>query len=1388
MQPLPQKAINDWIAQIKLSRCEHQYGLRKNLDRLKRSNKAEEIASFESKLEMSGAKVAEYKALIPKIIFPESLPISQRKNEIGDLIQSNQIIILAGETGSGKTTQLPKICLELGYGCRGLIGHTQPRRIAARTVADRIASELKTKLGDTVGYQVRFKDVSGDKTQIKLMTDGVLLAEFQRDPFLSKYEVIIIDEAHERSLNIDFLLGLLKPLCIKRPDLKLIITSATIDLDKFANHFTQAGKPAPVLEVSGRTYPVQTIYQPPVEDRASLSELICSSVKTIIRNEAKGLYQTSGDILIFCAGEREIRNAAQVLRQAHLPVDVLPLYSRLSVTEQNKVFHPTHQRKVVLATNVAETSITVPGIAYVIDPGLARISRYSFRSKIQRLPIEAISQASANQRMGRCGRVRNGVCIRLYSEEDFHAREEFTPAEILRSNLASVILKTLRLRIHDIDKFQFIDKPDSRLLNDGYKLLQELGAIGNSPKPARLSAPKPASLGAPKPGRLSDSKSENSNSYKLTKIGQQMSGLPIDPRYARILIAAQQNNCLRDALILVSVLSIQDPRERPADKQQAADQSHRLIQHPQSDFFSYLHLWQAINNSRDELSNAAFKKYCLKQYWSIARIFEWRELYRQLSGICRDLGWKAEPWVKIKLPEQQDQARPSKLKQNSSEQFDERYEAIHRSLLNGLTSNIATKDVDEQYIATRSRKVQLFPSSSQAKRKPKWIVAAEFMETSRVFMLTVAQIKPEWLIESAHHLCRYSYSSPSYEARSGTVKALRKTLLYGLTLKDKERVNYGPINQGEAHQIFIQSALVEGRYQAKRNLPENSFLIHNQKLVSDIEKLETKTRRRNLLVDEQIIRIFYEQRVPAEINNRTAFQKWLSPENNVDLKLNPAELLLTDIDEHEVAQFPDHIEVHGKQIAIIYRFSPGQEADGVTMVVPITVLAPFPDHIGDWLVPGLLKEKCIALIRSLPKPIRRNFAPAADSIDRIMPLLEIQEKALHQQLGECLHRQTGVSVKADDFELSKLDNYYRMNYRVLDTDGSLVDESRNLAELKQDYAQAVQKSVHADHSPARSKFERHGLQNWDFGELQKTVEYQHQGMTVQAFGMLKVMDDQSISLLIHDDQSTAHYQTQRAILELAKVTLANSTQKQSYRYLQKELFTNTGKTEKKEAGLNALATQLKSVALSKPAQLKAQWSDEIILAALQHSCFAESAHAIRNADQFHTALSRGGKLWVPTAIELESAAITAFEIRDTILHKLNLTKADSIEVDTALEDIKAQIYRLFDPTFLRFTSLAQLRQYPRYLKAVESRLDKLGVANQHQQTLMEFQVQFDHRVNALTSSTELGLDWAYTIEPALREFAILLEEWRVSLFAQQLRTQLPVSEKRLSKAWQALTE
>ena len=1374
MSSINNHLINQWHKKINDARCEHQHSLRRQLNGLSKPKKTEVKGSipgteqFEKKLNQSIAVVKGFEDSKPSLTFPEQLPISQRKDEIAQLISNNQIIIVAGETGSGKTTQLPKICLSLGYGNKGLIGHSQPRRIAARTVADRIASELKTPLGDAVGYQVRFNDVSGNNTRVKLMTDGVLLAEFQRDRFLSRYEVIIIDEAHERSLNIDFLLGLLKPLCQRRPDLKIIITSATIDLEKFSKHFTINGKAAPIIEVSGRTFPVETIYHPPQKDNVDLADLICDTVQQIIRNEAKGLYKASGDILVFCAGEREIRDAALALNRSELSVEVLPLYSRLGVVEQNKVFKPAHRRKVVLATNVAETSITVPGIAYVIDPGLARISRYSFRSKVQRLPIEAISQASANQRMGRCGRVANGVCIRLYSEEDFNARAKFTPAEILRSNLASVILKMLRLGVKDINQFAFIDQPDNRLLNDGYKLLQELNAIDPE--------------------------------LKLTKTGRQMSDLPVDPRYARILVSAEQLGCLQDALVLISALSIQDPRERPADKQQAADQAHRELAHPQSDFFSYLYLWQAINNQRSALSNTKFKQYCLERFWSIARVFEWRELYHQLSGLCKDLKWQSEDWVDITLPEletKRSKGKQKKSKKGQENHFDDRYEGIHQALLSGLLSNIATKDIDDVYTATRARTIHLFPGSPQAKLKPKWLISAEFLETSRLFAHTIAQIKPEWVIKCAQHLCKYNYSSPRYDSRTGAVRAQRKTLLYGLVLRDKERVNYGNINPTESRTLFIQQALVDANY---KPIKKDNFFDHNQTLIRDIEKIETKTRKRNLLINEQALYAFYAERIPAQVNNRNSLERWLTKPsndkkalNNDLLKLNREQLLVTQVEPDDVAQFPDKIDVHGKSVSMIYRFNPGQAQDGVTMVIPISVLAPFPQHIGDWLVPGLLREKCIALIKTLPKTVRRNFAPASDAVDRIFANLSPSNSPLHKELAILLFKTRGIKVEHEQFDLSKLDQYYLINYRVIDVDGSLVDEGHDLLSLKQRYADSVQKSVHADNSPQRSKFEQPNITQWDFGKLDKFIEYQHQGMTVRAYPSLVQQTDNSLCLTVCDQQSTAQYQSSIGILRLAEIVLSNGAQRQGAKYLQKELMSLKQKKQAITGGLSNLASQLKTVGV-KPGK-RNNWVNEIMLAGLKQSCFVNfdlEINDVSDQDTFKQALDKGAKNWVSSSVAIEQSLSSALNHRDQILNTLNTTLANTIEIDTAIEEMKAQLYYLFEPQILRYTSLSQLNQYTRYLRGIESRVEKLKFASKtinEEASLQTIQAQFEDKINTLNDkSLSSGRDYVFHRSPALYDFSILLEEWRVSIFAQHLKTMRPVSEKRIRKAWQKIQD
>ena len=1208
------------------------------------------------------------------------------------------------------------------------------------------------------------------------MTDGVLLAEFQRDRFLSRYEVIIIDEAHERSLNIDFLLGLLKPLCERRPDLKVIITSATIDLDKFSKHFTIKNKAAPIIEVSGRTYPVETFYQPPQKDNTDLSDLICDTTQQIIRNEARGLYKANGDILVFCAGEREIRDASLALNRSNLNVEILPLYSRLSISEQNKVFKPANKRKVVLATNVAETSITVPGIAYVIDPGLARISRYSFRSKIQRLPIEAVSQASANQRMGRCGRVANGVCIRLYSEEDFNSRAEFTSAEILRSNLASVILKMLRLGVKNINQFAFIDQPDKRLLNDGYKLLQELNAIDEE--------------------------------RKLTKVGRQMSDLPVDPRYARILVSAEKLGCLQDALVLISALSIQDPRERPADKQQAADQAHRELAHQQSDFFSYLHLWQAINDQRSALSNTKFKQLCLERFWSIARVFEWRELYHQLSGLCKDLKWKLEPWKDISLAEfsankNNNVKQKKQIKKTKNNHFDHRYETIHRALLSGLLSNIATKDIDDAYTATRSRSIHLFPGSPQAKVKPKWLISAELIETSKLFAHTIAQIKPEWVIDSAAHLCKYNYNSPRYDNRTGSIKAQRKTLLYGLVLRDKERVNYGAINPTESRTLFIQQGLVEANYKPAK---KSNFFDHNQTLIRDIEKIETKTRKRNLLINEQALYAFYDERIPPQINNRNSLELWLdkicSDKKNINnelLKLNREQLLVNHVEPSDVAQFPDKIDVHGKSVSIVYKFNPGQAQDGVTMVVPISVLAPFPEHIGDWLVPGLLREKCIALIKTLPKHVRRNFAPAADAVDRVFENLVPSNSPLHRELATLLFKTRGIKVEHEQFALSKLDQYYLMNYRVIDVDGSLVDEDHDLARLKQRYADSVQESVHADHSPERNKFEQENITQWDFGELSEYIEYLHQGMTVRVYPSLTIEADESISLKVSDQQGIAEYQSSIGILQLAKHQLSSGNQRQAAKYLLKELMSakkkkqESNKPNSKLNGLSNLATQLKQVSIK--SSNRNNWVNKIMLAGLHQSCFINlgvNVNDIRNGESFKQALDKGSKNWVSSCIEIEQSLSNALDHRDQVLSELNAVQADTIEIDTAVEDMKAQLYRLFEPNILRYTPLKQLNQYIRYLRAIESRIEKLKFASKtinEEIVLQELQTQFEQKIDDLgDSKISSSPDYVYHRYPALYDFSISLEEWRVSIFAQHLTTMQPVSEKRLRNAWQKIED
>lgn len=1442
---------------------------------------------------------------LPPITFSDTLPINQKQTEIANLIRDNQVIVIAGETGSGKTTQIPKICLALGLGNKGLIAHTQPRRIAARTVASRIAEELATPLGDVVGYQVRFADQLSDNTRVKLMTDGVLLAEMQQDRYLNQYEVIIIDEAHERSLNIDFLLGLLKRLLKQRPELKLIITSATIDLEKFSQHFNNA----PIIEVSGRTFPVDVLYQAPLDsaessatqaahserhnearDRTSdvdLPNRIANTVEFIIDQEARGEFIAQGDILVFCAGEREIRDASQALQERALPLTVLPLYSRLGIQEQNRVFKPAQLRKVVLATNVAETSITVPGIGYVIDPGVARISRYSFRSKVQRLPIEAISQASANQRMGRCGRVANGVCIRLYSEEDFQQRPAFTDAELMRSNLAAVIMQMLQLGIHDIAKFPFIDHPDTRLLNDGFKLLQELQAIDIKASPSTTTSARKTASRQQKP--------------RLTAIGRLMSRLPIDPKYARMLFEANQQQCLHESLIIVAALNIQDPREWPGDKQQAAREKHRLLAHSRSDFLSYLILWQRINQQRKALTNKQFKEYCRQHFLSIVRVFEWRDMVKQLKQNVQQLGWTInalEPtlWLPQELTQETTQkttttskANKNKAKTQGSKQLkaqlsqlsqtkkhsnkttdkttdsaeQSRYEPIHRSLLSGLLSNIAIHDEDNQYLATRGRHLMLFPASSLANKKrskkaqqstkrdqrtvkndkAKWIIANELIETSRLFAHTAAQIEPSWVLSAGQHLLHYHYSEPHYHERAGAVKAQRQATLYGLTLRDKKAVLYSDIDPQVCRELFIQQALVEGAYsrhpQYQGSLQAPTFFEHNQQLIAAIEENEAKLRRRNLLVSDMDIFRLYDERIPQHITNWVSFEQWRKqqPTQNVKhseqannlscLHFSTAQLTLNNTDtidvnkpSFDVGQFPNALNINGKDLALRYHFNPLDAHDGVTIEIPMALLPHFPDHIGDWLVPGLLREKCIALIKTLPKNTRKLFAPAANAVDRVLPQLadvfasqsSSDIKPLSLVLGEKLTRATGHKILANDWQMSALDDYYKLNYCIVETASQqteqrqAIKQSRDLAALKKHYAKTVQTALKVDNAPARKTFERDNIEQWDFGEWLAHVDYQHHGMTVRAYPMLHSPNSDinaspknatpnlgnnpgttNIALSLHESAEFAQFCSRHALVELALKSL-----KQQYQYLSKELF-------KAKSRHDATALHLLSLAPNKAAQkILAQ---SIIKNTLKQCCFAEALP--NNVNHFDDTLTTHSQQWMQQSLATETLIIDIAkklgEVQRKISDIANSAAAQNLAVDERLEDIKNGLFDLFDEGYLDYTPFSQLKHYPRYLQGITLRLEKIHQASmdsptayiEHVKVVNKYvtqQLKQASNIDLMLADKTMAQAFIYESQPALFEHMMMLQEWRISLFAQQLKTSVPISEKRILKHWQQLLD
>ena len=1258
-----------------------------------------ELEKLNTQLQRSCAAVAQRLQLRPVIEYPEDLPVSSHRAEISAAIRDHQVVIIAGETGSGKTTQIPKICLELGRGARGLIGHTQPRRLAARSVAARIADELHTPLGDAVGYQVRFSDQVSDNTYIKLMTDGILLAEIQQDRYLSRYDTLIIDEAHERSLNIDFLLGYLRQLLPRRPDLKVIVTSATIDVQMFSRHFGNA----PIIEVAGRMFPVEVRYRP-IEELVAEPDLSVAIEAALfeLTQEPGGL---SGDVLVFLPGEREIREAALQLRKSTLPrlgsafLEIVPLYARLSLSDQQRVFDLSKRRgtRVVLATNVAETSLTVPGIRYVIDSGLARISRYSVRSKLQRLPIEPIARASAEQRKGRCGRIGPGICVRLYDEPDFNSRPEFTDAEILRTNLASVILRLLELRLGGIDEFPFVDAPDSRQISDGFLLLEELGAVQER--------------------------------RTLTATGKLLARLPVDPRVARMLVAAKQRGSLHELLIIVSALSVQDPRERPVEKQQAADELHRRFQHPESDFLGYVNLWNYFEQQRQALSQNQLRKLCEREMLSYLRMREWRDVHTQLKLACNELG----------LRENQQAAD---------------YEAVHRAILAGLLSQIAALDEQREYLGARNRKLRIFPGSSQFKKNPKWIVAAEIVETTQVYARCVARIDPVWVLGINDALLKRSHSEPHWHAKSGKVVALETITLYGLVVSDKQRVHFGDIDPTQAREIFIRSALVGGDY--RTNAP---FLIHNRSVVGDIQQLEDKTRRRDILADDEELFRFYAERIPADIVTAAQFEHWrkkIEVQQPRLLFVDPMQLMRHAAEHVTEAQFPDSIAIGDVQFKLIYRFEPGHAQDGVNVIVPIALLNRVPEFRLDWLVPGLLRDKCIALLKTLPKHWRKQFVPIPEAVDRVFAQLQPVDRPLHAALADALTSIHRERIPDNEWHFDQLEDFYRPNFRVLDSDGELLAQGRDLAALKQQLQQPMQQSLQQQVS---SSFQREALQRWDFGQLPETYRFEQAGQTITAYPAL-VDENDSVAIRLVESPQLARQKSEQGVIRLLQLQSASTL-----KYLRKELLRG-----------NTVNLQLAGID-----QRREIWVEDVIEASYRE-VFINGRELPRDQAQFEQCLQQG--INTVTSIAQRHAALLQTVAEGYAQIRKQRRQGSELAWLPVFEDIDQQLAILFKPRFIVDTPWQWLQHYPRYLQAIVQRLEKLRGFFQRDRELNRELMPLQRQLQDMLQRKPDAM----TQCDVLMRYRWLLEELRVSMFAQTLGTIEPVSAKRLRDLWLQVRE
>ncbi|WP_302621457.1 ATP-dependent RNA helicase HrpA [Aliivibrio logei] len=1226
----------------------------------------------------------------PTIQYPEQLPVSQKKDDIAEAIANNQVVIVAGETGSGKTTQLPKICLELGRGKFGNIGHTQPRRLAARSVADRIAEEMETELGSHVGYKVRFNDKVSERTQVKLMTDGILLAEIQSDRYLNQYDTIIIDEAHERSLNIDFIMGYLRELLPKRPDLKIIITSATIDPERFSKHFNNA----PIIEVSGRTFPVETRYRPIVEDGDDTDrdqlEGIFDAVDELC---AEGL----GDILLFMTGERDIRDTAEALEKRNLrDTEIVPLYARLSSQEQNRVFQPHAGRRIVLATNVAETSLTVPGIKYVIDPGTARISRYSYRTKVQRLPIEAISQASANQRKGRCGRVSEGVCIRLYSEEDFVARPEFTDPEILRTNLASVILQMTALGLGDIQAFPFVEAPDNRNIQDGVKLLEELGAIN-----AEISDPK----------------------KRLTKVGRELARLPIDPRLARMVLEAPNQNALQEVMIIAAALSIQDPRERPSDKKQASDEKHKRFNHEDSDFLTFVNIWQYVKEQQKELSSNSFRKQCRKDYLNYLRIREWQDVHYQLTQVMKELNYKVN----------QEAAG---------------YQGVHTAILAGMLSHIGQKDQEKnEYQGARNARFHIFPGSGLFKKQPKWAMVAELVETSKLWGRIVAKIQPEWIEPLAPHLIKRSYSEPHWSKKSAAVMAYEKVTIYGIPIVVKRQINYSTIDAPVCREIFIRSALVEGDWNTN-----HKFFKQNRKLLQEVEELEHKSRRRDLLIDDDQLAEFYDQRVNTDVVSGRHFDSWwkTAQKETPDLLNFEKEMLFRNDASHVTdLDYPNFWHQGNLKLKLSYQFEPGQDSDGVTVHVPLPILNQVTTEGFDWQIPGLRHEMIVAYIKSLPKTLRRNFVPAPNYADAFLSRITPFDMPLLDSLEKELRRMTGVAVLREDWKLEQIPDHLKVTYRVVDHHNRKLKESRDLYDLKDGLKDKVQETLS---QVADDDIEQAGLKTWSFGELPALYTQKRGGFEVKAYPAIVDSKD-SVGIKLFETEEEQHNAMKAGQRRLILLNVPSPI-----KYLRDNL------PNKSKLGLyfNQYGRVLDLI----------------------DDCIACGVDKLID--------DKGGLVWEPEAFDnmkehiraelgdtvveiaklVETILTTAFQIQKKLKGRVDLSMA------FALSDIKSQIENLIFKGFATECGWKRLTDIHRYMKAIERRMEKLPIDPTRDRAHLLKVDSVNNEYKELLNKIPKG----QPIPDKVKDIRWMIEELRVSYFAQQLGTPYPVSDKRVKNA------